>query len=306
MIRNTNFLVTDDHGKELPEEGPQLFDLFANDGDIHQFAAGHIPSHWHKELEIFLLLEGSIRLGAGDRVYRLQAGDGCFINTGVIHSFTAAVPSPCTYRSFVFGPDLVAGAPGSIFDTAYVRPLLESGVPFLKFQTETEDGDYLEQFQRAFSACLEEGDGYEFQVRDALSHILLYVRAKSQTAPARLVPSVREMRLKEMLLWIDGRLSENISVSDIAGAANICPRECQRIFQRYLHVSPIGYVRQKRLFAAAEQLSSTGRPITDIALNCGFSNPSYFSRQFKEFMGSTPGEYRAIAKTAIPAAASIQ
>lgn len=58
--------------------------------------------------------------------------------------------------------------------------------------------------------------------------------------------------------------------------------------------------------AAAEQLSSTGRPITDIALNCGFSNPSYFSRQFKEFMGSTPGEYRAIAKTAIPAAASIQ
>lgn len=159
--------------------------------------------------------------------------------------FPAAVPSPCTYRSFVFGSDLVAGTPGSIFDTAYVRPLLESGIPFLKFQTETEDGDYLEQFQRAFSACLEEGDGYEFQVRDALSHILLYV-------------------------------------------------------------SPIGYVRQKRLFAAAEQLSSTGRPITDIALNCGFSNPSYFSRQFKEFMGSTPGEYRAIAKTAIPAAASIQ
>ncbi len=305
MIRNRNSLVIDERGKELPEEGLLLFDLSANDGDIHQFAAGHIPSHWHKELEIFLLLEGSIRLGAGDRIYQLQAGEECFINTEVIHSFTAAVPSPCTYRSFVFDPDIVGGVPGSIFDTAYVRPLLESGVPFLKFQPETEDKCYWEQFQRAFSACLEEKDGYEFQVRDALSRILLYVRAKSQAVPARTAPSARETRLKEMLLWIDGRLAENISVSDIAGAANICPRECQRIFQQYLHNSPIEYVRRKRLFAAAKQLSSTDRPITDIALGCGFSNPSYFSRQFKEFMGSTPGAYRAIAKTAIPAAASI-
>lgn len=85
-------------------------------------------------------------------------------------------------------------------------------------------------------------------------------------------------------------------ITDIADAAGICTRECQRIFRQYLHYSPIGYIRRKRIFNAAQLLSDTDRPVTDIALDCGFSNTSYFSKQFRELMGSTPGEYRASAK----------
>ena len=46
-------ITVDNYGKELQEKEPLLLDLTVNDGDIHQFAAGYIPSHWHKELEIF-------------------------------------------------------------------------------------------------------------------------------------------------------------------------------------------------------------------------------------------------------------
>ncbi len=295
MIRNRSFLLTDRQGKELLEDGGQLFDIAVNSGDIHQFAAGYIPSHWHKELEIFVLLEGHIQIGIGDRTYRLQAGDGCFINTEVIHSFTADVPSPCRYRSFVFAPDIVGGMPGSVFDAAYVRPLLESGVSFLKFR-EGEDLVYFEQFHRAYLLYEEEGYGYEFRVRDALSHILLLAKAKSKSAAGRAIPSFQEARLKEMLLWIDRNLEKPIAVSEIAAAANICTRECQRIFSQYLHYSPVEYVQKKRVIYAAKQLADTDMPVTDIALNCGFTNPSYFAKRFKEFMGSTPGEYRAAVR----------
>lgn len=72
---------------------------------------------------------------------------------------------------------------------------------------------------------------------------------------------------------------------------------CGMLFPKYCCMSE----QKVRLLLAV-----TDYPITDIALNCGFSNPSYFSRQFEEFMGSTPGEYRAIAKTTIPAAANIR
>lgn len=296
MIQNRSYLLTDRHGRELPDEGLQLFDFIANDGDIHQFPAGFIPSHWHKELETFVLLEGSIQIGIGGRTYRLKTGDGCFINAEVIHSFTADVSSPCRYRSFVFHPDIVSGTPGSIFDTAYVRPLVETGAPFLMFQTASGDDFYFEQFERAFSACLNEDYGYEFQIRDALSNILLYVKSKSETAAHRTIPSVKEDRLKEMITWIDQHLEQAVSVSDIAGAANICTRECQRIFNQYLHYSPIAYVKRKRIHTAAKQLSETNDPIIDISLNCGFSNPAYFSRQFKEYMGCTPGQYRAAVR----------
>ncbi len=295
MIRNRNAIFTDSHGREVQEEKHTLFGLTANDGDIWQYAAGYIPSHWHTELEIFVLLEGVVQIGTGSRTCQLQAFEGCFINTGVIHSFTAMGPSPCRFRSFVFHPDMIAGTPGSIFDTAYVRPLLESGVSFLKFEAGPEDRIYFEQFERAFAACAMECYGFEFQVRDALSQILLLARARSQTAPARAIPSVQETRLKEMLAWIDSHLSQNFSVSEIA-AANISPRECQRIFHQYLHYSPTAYVRKKRIFNAAKQLSGTDDSITDIALSCGCASPSHFSRQFRECMGSTPSRYRTARK----------
>ncbi|MFG6334914.1 MAG: AraC family transcriptional regulator [Lachnospiraceae bacterium] len=296
MIRKPNYILMDDHGKEFQEKSMHSINLTVNDGDIHQFVAGHIPSHWHKRLEIFLLLEGKVSVSTGDNTCKLHAGDGCFINTEVLHSFTADTASPCLYRSFVFSADIVGGAPGSIFDTTYVRPLLENGASFLKFQKENGDTIYFEQFQRAFTACVSEEYGYEFSVRNALSNIMLYIASKSATVTKRSIPSVQEARLKKMLLWIDGHFDENIRVSDIAGAASICTRECQRIFQQYLHYSPVEYLRRKRIFNAAKLLSDTDRPVTEVALGCGFSNPGYFSRQFRELMGSTPGQYRSDAR----------
>lgn len=95
-----------------------------------------------------------------------------------------------------------------------------------------------------------------------------------------------------MLQWIEQNLFKNITVNEIASAANICPRECQRVFQRYVHYSPMEYLRLKRILMAAELLSTTDSPVIDIALECGFSSSSYFSKQFKLLTGSTPTEYR--------------
>lgn len=58
MIRKPNFIFVDNCKKELQEKDAHLLDLTVNDGDIHHFAAGHIPLHWHKDLEVFILLQG--------------------------------------------------------------------------------------------------------------------------------------------------------------------------------------------------------------------------------------------------------
>ncbi|MDO4262103.1 MAG: AraC family transcriptional regulator [Eubacteriales bacterium] len=99
-----------------------------------------------------------------------------------------------------------------------------------------------------------------------------------------------------MLKWIEERLSHPLTVDEISGQVNICPRECQRIFSRYLHYTPMQYVQRRCILAAAEMLSSTDDPVTDIALACGFSSPSYFSKQFKALIGSSPTEYRVSAQ----------
>lgn len=297
MIRNMNHVETDIHQQELTTPGKNLFNLFANKGDIHKFITGNIPPHWHNELEIFFLLEGSVRIGIGDTSYDVHAGEGCFINTGILHSFTGLVPSPCLYRSFVFDPAIIGGAPGSIFDVHYIRPLMEKGSAFIKIaksmEPESSDAHFFQAFDNAFSACVSESPGYEFQVRNALSEMLLVILEKNRTLSTPQLPEIQELRLKQMLSWIDENLEKNISVKDIAAVASICTRECQRIFHRYLNASPMTYVRQKRLLLAASQLALTDIPVTDIALGCGFASPSYFTRQFRLLTGITPTEYRS-------------
>ena len=77
--------------------------------------------------------------------------------------------------SFVLNGDIVGGVPGSVFDVEYVRPLLEDGIPYLGFERTQEDQVHFEEFDKAYSACVTEKPGYELQVRDSLSKILLHV-----------------------------------------------------------------------------------------------------------------------------------
>lgn len=296
MIRRRPMMRLDAQRKELMDDNFYFFDLIVNDvtGQNRDAHGSYIPSHWHREMEVFLMVEGSAQISAGDKTYEACAGEGYFINSEVLHSF-AFVKGEVEYRSFLFDPGIIAGAPGSVFDSVYVRPMLEGGPSLLKF-CPGEDAPFFQDFQRVFQACEQEPPGYEFEARAALSRILLLAREKGQVLPARRVATAQETRVKEMLCWMEEHLGEPLTLGDIAGQANICTRACQKAFQRYLHCSPMEYLQRRRIFTAAERLALSDQPITAIALDCGFSSPSYFSKQFKSQMGITPLEYRAVAQ----------
>ena len=133
---------------------------------------------------------------------------------------------------------------------------------------------------------------YEFAIRDSLTRMILCI-AQNMNAPGDSdMPHLAEVRIKDMLGWIDRNLKDEITVSGIAGSANICVRECQRIFSQYVHYRPMEYVQRRRITLAAELLRTTHRQVTDIALECGFSSVSYFIKQFKNIVGCTPTGYR--------------
>ena len=56
--------------------------------------------------------------------------------------------------------------------------------------------------------------------------------------------------------------------------------------------SPIQYVKQVRIQKAAELLLGTDLKISDIGLQCGFQEMSYFAKAFRELKGCTPHEFR--------------
>ena len=288
MIFQRSSVPVTDRGKEVIAQSG-LLDLMANDNDLHQYPAGVIPTHWHPEIEVFSLGSGRVRVNAGSESCELWPGEGCFLNTEVVHSFQALGPGECRFQSFVFDPAIVGGMPGSVFDVKFVRPLLDSGVPFLKL--DREDQPFFSALSAGIQACRGEAPGFELALRDALSQAVLYVGSRCDFQE-RKAPSVQEERLKEMLLWVDGHSEEPMRAADLAAAGHVSLRECQRVFRRYLGCSPVEYLRRRRLLRAAELLRTTQAPVTDIALGCGFATPSYFAGEVKELMGKTPRQDR--------------
>ena len=65
-----------------------------------------------------------------------------------------------------------------------------------------------------------------------------------------------------------------------------------RLFKRIQHDSPIHYLIQYRIEKACELLKNTTLSVLDISLEVGFTNVSYFIRQFKEYKKTTPLRYR--------------
>lgn len=98
--------------------------------------------------------------------------------------------------------------------------------------------------------------------------------------------------LKDMLSYIHDGYHEKMTLNEIADSGNISISNCNVIFKKYLKESPIKYLLNYRLMKSSELLINSAMPITEIAFEVGFSNPSYYIDAFKKAYGYTPNEYR--------------
>lgn len=82
-------------------------------------------------------------------------------------------------------------------------------------------------------------------------------------------------------------------VHDIAADVGLSPRQLERLFAKYLRVSPSRYYLKLRLDRAREMLLQTPKPILDVAVACGFASASHFSRCYRTEYGHRPRDERA-------------
>ena len=100
------------------------------------------------------------------------------------------------------------------------------------------------------------------------------------------------LRLGDAIAHIETCFAEKITLDDLAQKAHLSKRHFQRIFTECLGRSPIDHLLHVRVQKAAELLRHSSRTITEIAFDCGFSDSNYFTRQFRQIMNQSPGQYR--------------
>ena len=192
---------------------------------------------------------------AGSRAkLRLEPGDCLAVNSNVLH---CAAPAPeCELHSLVFDPSLVFGSGESVFAGTYIRPLISETSFDGVLLGQGEQAKETELFRTAFEALADEKFGYEFTVRECLSKICLVLcrRFQHEVAKEQTGADQDQVRIREMLDYIHCHYRDEISLEDIAGAADIGTRECLRCFRRMIRISPIQYLLRYRIMQGAELL----------------------------------------------------
>ncbi|WP_061214693.1 helix-turn-helix transcriptional regulator [Syntrophomonas wolfei] len=82
-----------------------------------------------------------------------------------------------------------------------------------------------------------------------------------------------------------------VSIANLEIETGFSARHLQRIFRNCVGIGPKLYCRIVRFRRAYKEIL-VGQDLTAIAHNRGFSDQSYFCREFKELSGFTPSEFR--------------
>lgn len=98
--------------------------------------------------------------------------------------------------------------------------------------------------------------------------------------------------LKDTIEYMESNLTEIRSPEEVAEHVNVSCMYLQRGFQIMTGYTLGEYMRNRKLYLAAVELTNTCIPVIDIALKYGYETPSSFNKAFVRFHGSTPMDIR--------------
>jgi AraC family transcriptional regulator len=145
-------------------------------------------------------------------------------------------------------------------------------------------------------ACLSQRP-YAAQFADGLgaalvAHLLSSYSAEPSSSNRLALSSAKLRRVTE---YIATHLSEELRVESLSAVAGLSASRFAHAFRASVGVAPHAFITSARIEKAQELLRSGHRPIAEIALECGFKDPSHFSRVFRASSGATPQEFRSRA-----------
>jgi AraC family transcriptional regulator len=156
------------------------------------------------------------------------------------------------------------------------------------------------------ACCARVGDGAAARSHIGNALALLDGQRTSSPAPAGIAEAGRVPRgglapwqARRVAANIDASLGGQIRIKDLAVLVGISTSHFCRAFKCTFGTSARAWVGRRRIEVAQSLMLSTRVPLSEIALSCGMSDQSHFTRTFRRIVGETPHSWRQTRQGAI-------
>ena len=242
--------------------------------------------HYHDFCKLVLLVSGQGEYTVEDRHYNLRAGDILLIGNGQIHRPEFAVGLEYERIIFYISTNFLSKQSTedcnleSIFDGSYGHILR------LEKQKSEKMFALVEQLE---SEIKKDSFGKSILGNSLLLQLLARLgryRSKERSHEAE-HQQVSDERIKQMLIFMEKHLSEELSVEYLAEQFYISRYHLMRLFKKETGQSLYDYLTERRLFLARE-LIRQGVSATESCFRAGFGSYSSFTRAYGKRFGTTP------------------
>lgn len=236
--------------------------------------------HWHRSVEIFAVLAGSLTFSINEEKTRLKDGEFILVNSNEIHSIAAPDPN----QTVVLQIPLKA-----------LEDYCEEEKPVtFAHRTCGQDREVVNLVREMYRIYTAHETGYELLVQSCyyrLLYLLVTVYRKEQKEEQK-----KQSRRLEKLSRITAYIKENyrspLSLDQVAARFGYSPAYLSRMFRKYAGINYNTYLLNVRLDSAYRELMNTHQEVGRIAEENGFPDGRAFSRAFRKKYGCVPSRYR--------------
>ena len=257
---------------------PRLFSVSRTD---EKASAHPRVMHAHDDLvEIVLVRGGESRYFVGGTPYDARRGDLFVFNSRVVHDEPSGLDRPVATSSLALGG---LSVPGLRENTL----IPEDAAPVCRLSE--QQTLRLERLYDVLYDELTAGND------DGAHHLLMAILTLVEQFRAALAGgSVADAnafarRIKD---YIDRHFAEEFSLQQMADALHVSPYYLAHVCKEATGYSPLQYVLRRRIGEAQTLLITTDLPVTRIAAQVGYDNPSHFNAQFSKAVGMPPRTFR--------------
>ena len=250
-----------------------------------------IPVHWHDEFEIIYVKSGFLTVSISGENYIGKPGDAFVVSPGNLH-FMGSQTGNVDYFTFLFPLKYISFRTDDILDDKLLEPL-NSGHLMISPEIEDTVKEQCEQLVEIYGAKKEESQSkITAQIKTKIILLQFILKLWKKGFIVENDTSGKNTVEKEMVSYIQQNFTGKILLKEFGKQFHLSEKYISRYFKEHFHITISQYVTYLRLEHAKQLLQDTDIPVTEVAMQSGYQNVSYFIRSFKKIYGMSPLKYR--------------